>query len=102
MAAADVGSIDARTPLRGGSRECRLVRIDEAAFGRDDARGSVPGSAIAPDAVDYRGRAIVASTPRGIDPDHFSSTPRGVRLPSRGAVAVEQRSRFLRATNWSS
>jgi hypothetical protein len=67
------GSVEIWTlehPYAGRSRKYHLVEIDEAAFGRDDL-AEVYQSAIAPTLLDYRGRAIVASTPHGIAPDNF-------------------------------
>jgi hypothetical protein len=67
------GSIEIWTlehPYAGRSRKYHLVEIDEAAFGRADL-AEVYQSAIAPTLLDFKGRAIVASTPHGIAPDNF-------------------------------
>ena len=67
------GSVEIWTlehPYAGRSRKYHLVQIDEAAFGRDDL-AEVYQSAIAPTLLDFKGRAIVASTPHGIQPDNF-------------------------------
>ena len=67
------GSVEIWTlehPYAGRSRKYHLVEIDEAAFGRDDLV-EVYQSAIAPTLLDYKGRAIIASTPHGIEPDNF-------------------------------
>jgi hypothetical protein len=67
------GSVEIWTlehPYAGRSRKYHLVEIDEAAFGRDDLV-EVYQSAIAPTLLDYKGRAIAASTPHGIEPDNF-------------------------------
>ena len=67
------GSVEIWTlehPYAGRSRKYHLVQIDEAAFGRDDL-AEVYQSAIAPTLFDFKGRAIVASTPHGIAPDNF-------------------------------
>jgi hypothetical protein len=67
------GSIEIWTlehPYAGRSRRYHMVQIDEAAFGRDDL-AEVYQSAIMPTLVDFKGRAIVASTPHGIEPDNF-------------------------------
>ncbi len=67
------GSIEIWTlehPYAGRSRKYNLVELDEAAFGRNDL-AEVYQSAIAPTLLDFKGRAIVASTPHGIEPDNF-------------------------------
>jgi hypothetical protein len=67
------GSVEIWTldnPWAGRSRKYHLVEIDEAAFGNNDL-AEVYQSAIAPTLLDYKGRAIVASTPHGIEPDNF-------------------------------
>ena len=67
------GSVEIWTldnPWAGRSRKYHLVQIDEAAFGNDDL-AEVYQSAIAPTLLDYKGRAIIASTPHGIDANNF-------------------------------
>ena len=67
------GSVEIWTlehPYAGRSRRYHLIEIDEMAFARPDL-AEVYQSAIAPTLLDFRGRAIVASTPHGIEPDNF-------------------------------
>jgi hypothetical protein len=54
----------------GRSRKYHVVMLDEAAFGAPDL-AEIYQSAIAPTLLDYRGNAIVASTPHGMQPDNF-------------------------------
>ena len=67
------GSVEIWTlehPYAGRSRKYHLIEIDEAAFGRDDL-AEVYQSAILPTLLDFKGRAIIGSTPHGIAPDNF-------------------------------
>jgi len=67
------GSVEIWTlehPYAGRSRKYHLVEIDEAAFGNDDL-AEIYQSAILPTLLDYKGNAIIASTPHGIAPDNF-------------------------------
>lgn len=55
----------------GRGRKYHTALIDEAAFAKNSTMSAIWQRAIKPTLLDYRGDAIVASTPNGIDPDNW-------------------------------
>lgn len=55
----------------GRGRKYHRVVVDEAAFAKNSTMSAIWQRAIKPTLLDYRGDAIVASTPNGIDPDNW-------------------------------
>jgi hypothetical protein len=67
------GNVDVWTldrALAGRGRRYHLAIIDEAAFGGDDLL-DIWQASIQPTLLDYRGKAVVASTPHGSDEANF-------------------------------
>lgn len=57
-------------PRAGRSRKYHRIVLDEIAFAKDDVQ-HIWETAISPTLLDYKGRAIAASTPNGMNPENF-------------------------------
>ena len=60
-----------RKRSRRARKKYHRAVVDEAAFAKNSTMSAIWQRAIKPTLLDYRGDAIVASTPNGIDPDNW-------------------------------